>query len=174
MKIPAAKGDEVLLEQIKRALSPIPGMLHIEVNPSTGSVILHYDPDVHEAIHDSLHEHGSDHFKVAAASAMSLRLTSWTNQLEEEAKDLAEHSDVARAIVDFCRGLDREIKLATDNAVDLKVLVPLGLAGYTFLVLGFEAATPVWLTLGMFSLNHFVELHAEPAGRGRAVPSAVL
>src|SRR5450432_3054140 len=87
MKIPAAKGDEVLLEQIKRALSPIPGMLDVEVNPSTGSVILHYDPDVHEGIHDSLHEHGSDHFSVARPRVTEV--DELEDQFEEEAAFLA-------------------------------------------------------------------------------------
>src|SRR5450432_3233243 len=111
MKIPAAKGDEVLLEQIKRALSPMPGMLDIEVNPSTGSIILHYDPDVHDEIHDSLHEHGSDHFAVRRPPVTEI--DELDEQLEQEAEYLAEHSRAARAIVDFCRALDREIKLAT-------------------------------------------------------------
>jgi hypothetical protein len=172
MKIPAAKGDEVLLEQIKRALTPVPGMLDIEVNPSTGSVILHYDPDVHEDIHDKLLEHGSDHIHLSR-----LRVTEvdeLDEQIEREAEFLAEHSRAARAVVDFCKSLDREVKLATDNNVDLKVLVPLGLAAYTFLEIGVEAATPVWLTLGLFALNHFVEMHAQPDSDGGKPPSAIL
>jgi hypothetical protein len=84
--------------------------------------------------------------------------------LEEEAEFLAEHSHVARAIVELFKSLDREVKRATDNAVDLKVLIPLGLAAYTLLELGVEAATPVWLTLGLFAMNHFIELHAHPNG----------
>jgi hypothetical protein len=168
MRIPAAKGNDVLLEQIKRALSPIPGVHSIEVNPSTGSVIMHYHPDVHEELTDSLHVHARDHF-VLPRRAPVTEIDELENQLEEEAEYLAEHSDAARAVVDFCKGLDREVKRATNNAVDLKVLVPLGLAAYTFLEIGVEAATPVWLTLGLFALNHFVEMHAHPAA---AVPRA--
>jgi len=160
-----------LLEQIKRALSPIPGMLDIEVNPSTGSVIMRYDPDVHENICDRLHEHGSDHFEVRRPPVSEI--DEIEKQIEAEAEFLAEHSDATRALVDFCKGLDRGIKLATHNAVDLKVLVPFGLAAYTFLELGVEASTPVWLTLGMFAINHFVELHAKtPAAREKPPSSA--
>ncbi len=172
IKIPAAKGDEVLLEQIKQALTPVPGMLDIQVNPSTGSVIMHYDPDVHEEIHDSLHEHGSDHIHLSR-----LRVTEvdeLDEQIEREAEFLAEHSRAARVIVDFCKSLDQEVKRATDNNVDLKVLVPLGLAAYTFLEIGVEAATPVWLTLGLFALNHFVEMHAHPSSNGGKPPSVIL
>jgi hypothetical protein len=161
MKIPAAKGNEVLLEQIKRSLSPIPGVHAIDVNPSTGSVIMHYDPAVHEELHLTLSTHGKDHFELPRRAPVT-EIDELEHQLEEEAEFLAEHSEAARIIVDFCRGLDREVKLATNNAVDLKVLVPLGLAAYTFLEIGVEAATPVWLTLGLFALNHFVEMHAHP------------
>src|SRR5258708_410232 len=93
------------------------------------------------------------------------------NELEDEAEYLAEHSEAARAIVEFCKSLDRKVKRATNNAVDLKVLVPLGLAAYTFVEIGVEAATPVWLTLGLFALNHFVEMHAQPAAAGRTDPA---
>jgi cation transport ATPase len=166
MKVPAAKGDEVLLEQIKRALSPIPGVHSIEVNPSTGSVIMHYDPEVHEELHDTLSAHAGDHLELPRR-APATEIDELANQLEEEAEYLAEHSEAALAVVNFCKSLDREVKRATNNAVDLKVLVPLGLAAYTFLEIGVEAATPVWLTLGLFALNHFVEMHAQPSAGGQ-------
>jgi hypothetical protein len=73
--------------------------------------------------------------------------------------------------VDFFKALDRELKLGTGNNIDLKVVLAAGLAGYTFLLVGAEAATPMWVTLALFSLNHFVELHANHA-RGFAENAA--
>jgi hypothetical protein len=55
---------------------------------------------------------------------------------------------------------DRHLKRATNNNIDLKILIPIGLAAFTFLEIGAAAATPMWVTLVIFSLNHFVELHA--------------
>ena len=52
------------------------------------------------------------------------------------------------------------MKLTTGNAIDLKVLLAGGLAAYTFWEIGAEAATPMWVTLALFSLNHFAELHS--------------
>ena len=49
------------------------------------------------------------------------------------------------------------------NNLDLKIMVPIGLAAVTFLEIGAAAATPMWVTLAIFSLNHFVELHAHDA-----------
>ncbi len=163
MKVPAAKGDEVLLQQIRQAMGSIPGVQRVSVNPATGSVILEYDPEHHADFHLKLEDHGKEHVSVKRAPALT-EVDEMAETLEAEAEYLAEHSHAARVVVDFCKSLDTEVKRATGNAVDLKVLVPLGLAAYTFLELGFEAATPVWLTLGLFALNHFVEMHAHPAG----------
>ena len=162
MKIAAAKGDEELLDQITTALSAIPGIHQVSANPATGSIILHYDPEHHADFHLKLEDHARDHI-VVPRPAPSNEAEELARTIEEEAEYLAEHSHAARIVVDMCKALDREVKRATNNAVDLKVLVPLGLAAYTFLELGFEAATPVWLTLGLFALNHFVEMHAHPA-----------
>jgi len=184
IKIPAAKGDECLLEQIKEALGAIPGVNDVSANPSTGSVILRYDPDRHGDFHLELEDHGKDHITLRKRplprQAPVTEVDELANTIEEEAEFLAEHSHAARAVVDFSKYLDREIKRATNNAVDLKVLFPAGLAVYTFLELGFEAATPVWLTLGLFALNHFLEMHAyssedgsslrESMRRRRAIP----
>jgi len=79
--------------------------------------------------------------------------------LEREAEFLASHSHTATAVMDGVKRLDLEIKKATNNAVDLKVIGPLVLAAGAFMELGIAAATPVWLTLGLFSFNHFIELH---------------
>jgi hypothetical protein len=177
MKIPAAKGDECLLEQVKEALGAIPGVNEVSANPATGSVILHYDPDQHGDFHLTLENHGKDHIimpsRALPAHAPVTEVDECARTIEEEAEFLAEHSHTARVVVDFCKSLDREVKLATGNAVDLKVLFPAGLAVYTFLELGFEAATPVWLTLGLFAVNHFIEMHAHPSEDGSAPPERI-
>jgi hypothetical protein len=59
----------------------------------------------------------------------------------------------------FVKGLNADVKRATNNAVDLKVLLPLGLAVYSLLKFEAEMATPLWVTLGIFSFNSFVALH---------------
>ena len=81
------------------------------------------------------------------------------NKLQREAQFLAQHSDVAKSAVDFVSQIDQALKKANNNTVDLKVLLPLGLAIYSFLELESDIATPLWLTLGIFSFNSFVALH---------------
>ncbi|WP_020176337.1 HMA2 domain-containing protein [Methyloferula stellata] len=164
LKIPSGKGNEVLFEEIRQSLAVVPGIHEIIVNPATSSVTVHYAVDAHPELHVSLGQH-QDHFEVHTPP--STKLDDMTHMVEAEAEFLAEHSHSAKAVVNFCRHLDREVKKATGNSVDLKVLVPLGLAVVTFVEIGAAAATPVWVTIGLFSINHFVELQAHQARQRR-------
>jgi hypothetical protein len=82
--------------------------------------------------------------------------------IEHETVFLAQHSHSAKILLDWTAALDRHVKRMTDNAIDLKVLAPAALAVGAFLELGVTAATPVWLTLGLFSFNHFIAIHSHP------------
>ena len=62
--------------------------------------------------------------------------------------------------------MDRNIKMATSNNLDLKMLLAVGIIGVTVLEVGATAATPVWVTLSLFALNHYIDMHSAhlPAG----------
>jgi len=167
MKVPAAKGNEELLEQIKQSLAAIPGVQEVSANSVTGSLVVNYDPAHTSDLHLKLGDRGKEPISFTKVSPVpASEVDELARTIEEEAEFLAEHSHTARAVVDFVKKMDQELKRATNNAVDLKVVFPLALAVYTFLELGFEAATPVWLTLGLFAGNHFVELHAHAGPDG--------
>ena len=51
------------------------------------------------------------------------------------------------------------IKLATNNTIDLKIVLALAIIGLTVTEVGATAATPVWVTLAIFTINHFIEMH---------------
>ena len=75
--------------------------------------------------------------------------------------------------MDFCKKLDREIKVATGNAVDLKIVFAVGIVGVMFLEIGATAATPVWVTFAIFAVNHFVEMHAPTASAPATAPVTI-
>jgi hypothetical protein len=52
--------------------------------------------------------------------------------------------------------------------VDLKMVLCIGLVGFTIFEVGAAAATPVWVTLTLFGLNHFIEMQSELADSARA------
>ena len=96
MKIPGAKGNPEMMQQIAQSFAAIPGIERITVNPTTGSLVIHYDADQHDEFHGHFHRH-------------------------------AGHPDPNRRIL---------LEVET------------------------TAATPVWVTLALFALNHIIEMHA--------------
>jgi hypothetical protein len=155
LKVGAGKNNPELLEAIGKTFGAIPGIERITVNPTTGSLVLHYDHKRHNEFHrhfsGQIARHGYDRPPVT-------ELDDLANKIEREAEFLAEHSHSAKMIVNICKRLDREIKTRSNNYLDLKLGLAGGVIGMTLLELGATAATPVWLTLGVFTLNHFVEL----------------
>jgi hypothetical protein len=166
MKVPSAKGNPAVLEQIQQALSVVPGIDKIVTNADTGSIVIHYDADRRHEFEHALGRHLEEHHDHvaepahAAATRPGDEIEDAMAKIQAEAEFLAQHSESARMLVDFCKDLDHQIKASTNNAVDLKIVLAGGLTVYTFLAIGAHAATPMWVTLALFGLNHFAELHA--------------
>jgi hypothetical protein len=181
MKIPAGKGNPELLKQISETFAVIPGIEEVTVNPTTGSVVLHYDTDRHDEFHGSFRGHYEAHSAAhgggngagnGAMHGADTELDKLTHSIEAEAEFLASHSHTARAVVDFVKGLDREIKRATNNTIDLKIVFAVGIIGLTVFEVGATAATPVWVTLAIFTVNHFIEMHErQPNGNAGVAPA---
>jgi hypothetical protein len=166
MKIPSAKGNTELLQQISETFAVIPGIEQVTINALTGSVVLHYDVDRHDEFHGRFRHH-------APGMPPPTQIDDLADKIEQEAEFLARNSQSARAVVDFCKKLDREIKLATGNGIDLKIAFALAVIGVTVFEIGATAATPVWLTLAIFAVNHFIEMHT-PTADGAAATAPVV
>jgi Heavy metal associated domain 2 len=171
MKVASAKGNPELLKQIGETFSVIPGIERVSINPTTGSVVLHYDTDRHNEF-----RRGFDpHYQSVSGQGYTpprTEIDTLARNIEDEAEFLAQNSRSAKAVVDFFKKFDQEIKLATGNTVDLKVVLAIGIIGITVLEVGASAATPVWLTLTVFTLNHLIEINQPP--RQAATVSAPL
>jgi len=152
LKVPKAKDNPELVEQIKQMFTVIPGVEEVTVNPVTGSVVVNYDTDRHHEFHGRLQHHTGGH-----NTPPSNEIDSLATKIQQEAEYLAEHSHTARVVVDYCKDFDRGIKVATGNSVDLKIVLAAGIAGFTLLEVGATAATPVWVTLSVFALNHMIQ-----------------
>jgi hypothetical protein len=154
LKIPSAKGNTELLRQISETFGVIPGIEQIAINPTTGSVVLHYDVDRHEEFRGQFRAMPHLH------QPPPTELERLAERIEKEAEFLARNSKSARAVVDFFKQFDSQVKQATDNYVDLKILLAVGVIGFTLIEVGTAAATPVWLTFAIFALHHCIEMHA--------------
>jgi len=165
MKIPAAKGNAELLQQIGDTFGKIPGIEEIIVNPITGSIVLHYDTDRHDEFHGGLQQHYRQQAYAEPPRPPATEFDSLARKIEEEAEFLAQNSASARAVVDMFKSMDRNIKSATNNNVDLKIVLAGGIILFTVFEVGATAATPVWVTLSLFAMNHFIEMHSHPQAR---------
>jgi hypothetical protein len=160
IKIPAGKGNPELLKQISETFGVIPGIEQITVNPTIGSIVLHYDVDRHDEFHGTFQHHYGAHRQDYPPST---EIDDLTRRIEDEAEFLAGQSHSVRAVVDFVKKVDREIKTATNNTVELKIVSAVGIISFTVLEVGAMAATPVWVTLAIFTLNHFIEMYPQQA-----------
>ena len=162
MKIPAAKGNPDLLRQISETFAAVPGIEQIAINPATGSMVVHYDADQHDEFHGRLQHHYA-RAQTDDDQPPKTEIDELARKIEAEAEFLSRHSDSARVIVDLFRSVDREIKVATNNTIDLKIVFAAAIIGFTVVEVGATAATPVWVTLAIFGLNHFIEMHTPHA-----------
>jgi hypothetical protein len=164
MKIPAGKNNPELLKQVSETFAIIPGIEHVTVNPTTGSVVLFYDVDRHDEFHGTFRGHYQEHAASNGNGGMhgaDTELDKLTNSIEAEAEFLASHSHTARMVVDFVKKIDHEIKVATNNNLDLKIVFAVGIICLTVFEVGATAATPVWVTLAIFTVNHFIQMHEQ-------------
>jgi len=162
IKLPAARRNRKLLQNIQEYIAPIEGVKQIEINPLTGSVLIYYDPKRHEDFHTALARHAeqSDLFRVAPPEVQQAEEIVET--LEQDAEFLAAHSETAQSIFSFFKALNQEVKRATNNAVDLRLLMPVGIAAYSLFFVDKEKSAPLWIALAAFSFHSFVSLHDRP------------
>jgi hypothetical protein len=163
IRVPGAKGKPEALEVIRKSLASLNGVSEVEVNEAIGSVTIHYDPQQHPDFEKHLSSESCPQDAVFVEAAPKLQdMEELDDMIEHEAAFLAQHSHSAKLLFDWANGFDAGIKRLTGNAVDLKVLAPAAFAVAAFMELGITASTPIWLTLGLFSFNHFVDLHSHP------------
>ena len=160
MKIPHGKANPEILKAYSAAFASIPGLTKVHAKPETGSIVLEYDPKCEADFHHHFNHACDNHDTHVHHERPGDEIDDIASKIENEAEFLAQHSAVARVTVDFFKNFDREMKTLTDNTVDMKILLAGGLAAFTFFEIGAEAATPMWVTLVLFSLNHLTELHA--------------
>jgi hypothetical protein len=164
MRVPFAKTNPAILELYKEAFSHIPGITTVTTKPATGNIIIQYDTKHEADFHEHLSFYGIQHGAPLPGDEINLM----ADQIAAEADFLAQRSEFAKTTVDFFSNFDKQLKLATGNAIDLKIVLAGGLAAYTFWEIGATAATPMWVTLALFSLNHFAELQSGQPGMAPA------
>jgi hypothetical protein len=149
LKLPHAKGNPAWLQRIKESISPQPGIKHVEINPTTGSVLIQYDPEGPDNFNKRLAQY-AEHEKLFA--------------LEVTSQEPEDESSTARAIADLFNRLNQVTKRKTNDAIDLRDLFPLGTAIYAFFWVDRSIGAPLWLSMLFFSWSAYMDLHeTEPS-----------
>jgi hypothetical protein len=154
LRIPAAKGEASELREISSAIARAPGVNQVEYNPVTGSILIQYSPEHYRslsALQSGLGE---------SVAPIVLNNSDHTDRGSQHRRYRYGRSIAARRVDSFFKQLDHEIRMATDNEVDLKFILPFGVGVVGLLALRYSSATPLWLTLIIFAFNSFLGLHA--------------
>jgi hypothetical protein len=162
IKIAAARGNVALLESLRQVFAGVPGINAVVVKPDSGSLVLHYDPRLETEMEQRFANYHNGHVEVKRERPGD-EVDEWASRIEAEAEFLAGRSEWAHAAVEFFKQFDRQIRAVSGNTIDLKIVLALALAVVTFVGVGAEAATPMWVTLVLFALNHFLEQHPPPS-----------
>lgn len=152
LRIPAAKHDAQLMEEIARDFAALSGVEGVQLNLRTGSLLIHYAAELYRDIENILTERGKT-TRQFSLEQPQLRRSS--------RRPSHKNSELGKAIAAIFATIDDEIRYATDNQLDLKVLLPLiAMAlGLTTVRRSESRATPLWLTLGIFAFSSFLSLH---------------
>jgi copper chaperone CopZ len=150
------------LHEVASQLENQPGVDHVDVNTSTGSVLVHYDHTVHEK--EDI---------VGCLEDVGLLLGSVLGAGGDELPDLGDsgngeqgHSTTAKSVVDTVNDLDRRLSELTGRRVDLKLLFPLALGAIglrSAIVNGIGLSeVPAYILL-WYAFDSFWKFHQRPA-----------
>jgi hypothetical protein len=142
VRLSHAKGDRAFLEQISQSIAPLPDVHRVEVNSTTGSLVIHYEASQFDDFKKGLADH------VAHEDLFILDLDSHK-----------EETNISHSIDNGIKNLSNSIKRATEGAVDLKEIFPMALAAAALAFLKSAEGTPLWVTLLNFSFSSYMALH---------------
>lgn len=160
IRVPAAKGEESLLRELSSAIAKSPGIIEVDYNQLTGSILIQYSPQKHRNL-DSL-DAGLSASAVPIVMNKEIRAEHSTHDRERHRR--GRRSIAAIKVDSFFSQLDNEIRSVTDDELDLKFILPLVVGALGIFSLRYSSTTPLWLTLLIFAFHSFLGLHNPSMG----------
>ena len=116
LRLPKEHRDAATIKKVHEKLKKTAGVSDVEINPRTGSVLIHHDEDpvILEKVSNSLDEVAGELFEAILAA---------------EGIEIPGLSIFAHVIRERLSHLDNRLAVATNNLIDLKMLVPLAFFG---------------------------------------------
>jgi hypothetical protein len=160
LRVPAAKGEEDEMRELSSAIARAPGINQVEYNPLTGSILVRYSLQQYKNLKSLESSLGAAAVPIALNNSHPAHPRhEWPHKHRMRGRSIA-----ARRVDSFFKQVDHDVRMATDNEVDLKFILPFGLAILGLVTLRYSATTPLWLTLLIFAFNSFLGLHAPTPG----------
>lgn len=162
LRVPTQHRTPEGMARLKKAMEGTAGVRSVEINPKTGSVLLNHDtqPGILEKVGVALEETpGLMHLLMPEA-----------DELEAEISGL---SKIADAVEQALFKADSKFSRATENVIDLKMLIPvlLAFAGFTQLKEknGFFAGMPPFV-LFYYAFDAYMKFHGTSRQTESTVP----
>ena len=169
LKIPRALGRRHLLQKYADLLSSPAGVSAVTLTVSTGCVAIQYQPAEEVAFFEGLDRLCAEE-GLFVMSPPTVDEHQAANAVADRTRLLAQHSEFALKTMAFFNDVDLELKIVSDNTIDLNIALVGGLAIFTFMGIGAAASTPMWVTLALYGINHAVRLQSQGL---TAIPAAL-
>lgn len=160
IKIPRATNRRQLLNGYGAKFSTLPAIIKITGNEVTGSIVIQYEKDIEYKFLEDFHKLCKEQ-SLTVRPPVSDDIAMMSRLVTDEAAFLAEHSEIAKRTMAFFNAVDLELKLVSANTIDLNIALVGSLAVFTLMGIGATAATPMWVTLALYGINHAVKLQSE-------------
>jgi hypothetical protein len=165
LKSPRLKAQPHLADEIPLKLSAVNGVKAVESNPSTGSVVVHYEPSAAQSM-EFLLKLGAA-FGLEAADLDPGEIEEWFQLLSNGSSNGA--TTLAKGVEAVGGLLNRGLSQATAGHLDVKVLLPAVLLflGFRSLWVSEALAPPKWYEFFWFAFGAYFTLN-KPESPGDA------
>jgi hypothetical protein len=161
LKFREAKGSRSALSKIAQICAEIDGVEKVEINPITGTILVMYEPGRNGDFPEMLDRISSN------GSVFTLEPEDAVAPAVKANRQAQKPSEGAASIVAAVRSLNTDLKRASDNKVDLALLLPLAAAGLALGKRRSAQGTPIWVTLTIFAFQSFLALNTPTQRSGK-------
>jgi hypothetical protein len=157
IKVIGAAGEAEFFAAVQQVIGALSGVDAVRVNPSSSSIVVDYRPS-DTVFHFRLRNDPSVGSWLSLDGEDAL-IAAIDESVALGARYLKQHSRLAESLVSTAEQLDADLRKVSDGYLDLKMLLPLGVAVATSLHKARGRGTPMWMSLSTFAFNAFLTLH---------------
>jgi hypothetical protein len=162
IKVLGVQAEAEFFTAVQSVIGALHGVDSVRVNPASSSIVIDYRPS-DTVFHFRLQD-DPDVGSWLRLDGEDALIAEIDEAVKVGTRYLSDYSRLAESIVSTAEQLDINLRKASDGFLDLKVLLPLGVAAATTLHKARARGTPMWLTMSTFAFNAFLTLHRHRLG----------